>query len=482
MHVLEITFLAGRYHATAWGRNVNEGEPEWPPSPFRLARALLDVRFRRHADIDDKNLENALLLLTGSPRFSLPPSSKMAIKYFLDQGTKDGKKQAVLDAFVCMQKSAIVYMELPQKATEDALQVLDKLVISLSYLGRAESWVEARVLSNLPSQRYWNCVPNMQCDDADTLTEVQTLLSPQAYAELPCLPMRDTGKKNRIYSWLEALAMTTDKLRQEGWNRPPLLGRNTYVLMDHKSPNQSIFSVYCEPCCVTYAIRSTPQLSVTQTLPLAERVRIGLMSQYKRCCGGDSRISNLFSGKDELGEPLRGHQHAFYWPCDTNGDGRIDHVRVLLPHGLTDKEMTALERLRHVWTQGAEMAELFFLHCLPFKSFASTQIVVSSTPVIFARHYKPSKGSFWEWLQMEVRRSCKQHKLPEPVYIEALPKLSLHDGTSLSWNNFIRDRKGKPPRYGYGFRLHFGEPVPVPFALGSLAHFGLGLFVADRKK
>ena len=59
MPVLEITFPAGRYHATAWGRNVNEGDPEWPPSPFRLARALMDMRYRRFEGISDSELEAA---------------------------------------------------------------------------------------------------------------------------------------------------------------------------------------------------------------------------------------------------------------------------------------------------------------------------------------------------------------------------------------------------------------------------------------
>ena len=27
---LKLTFPSGRYHATPWGRHVNEGAPEWP--------------------------------------------------------------------------------------------------------------------------------------------------------------------------------------------------------------------------------------------------------------------------------------------------------------------------------------------------------------------------------------------------------------------------------------------------------------------
>ena len=36
---IKLTFPGGRYHATPWGRHVNEGVPEWPPSPWRLLRA-----------------------------------------------------------------------------------------------------------------------------------------------------------------------------------------------------------------------------------------------------------------------------------------------------------------------------------------------------------------------------------------------------------------------------------------------------------
>ena len=37
---LGLRFPWGRYHATAWGRQANEGAAEWPPSPWRILRAL----------------------------------------------------------------------------------------------------------------------------------------------------------------------------------------------------------------------------------------------------------------------------------------------------------------------------------------------------------------------------------------------------------------------------------------------------------
>ena len=47
MTTIRLTFPAARYHATPWGRHVNEGVPEWPPSPYRLLRALYDVWQRK---------------------------------------------------------------------------------------------------------------------------------------------------------------------------------------------------------------------------------------------------------------------------------------------------------------------------------------------------------------------------------------------------------------------------------------------------
>ena len=146
------------------------------------------------------------------------------------------------------------------------------------------------------------------------------------------------------------------------------------------------------PCCVTYALRATPLPPVTHGLILAERIRAGLMSRHKHCCGDPDAVSPLFSGKDASGRPLCGHQHASYWPCDTDGDGKIDHVRVFLPRGLTQDERAALESLRHVWARGAKLAELIYLHCLPLAAFPRARTVVSATPVVFGRHYKARRG------------------------------------------------------------------------------------------
>src|SRR6476469_2198519 len=47
MPKIGLRFPAGRYHATPWGNHVNEGLIEWPPSPWRLLRALIATGYTK---------------------------------------------------------------------------------------------------------------------------------------------------------------------------------------------------------------------------------------------------------------------------------------------------------------------------------------------------------------------------------------------------------------------------------------------------
>src|SRR6266478_5034096 len=76
MLLIEFSFPAGRYHATAWGRHVNEGVPEWPPSPYRLVRALYDAWKRKRPDWEHSRVERVLNAISAShPSYRLPPAT-----------------------------------------------------------------------------------------------------------------------------------------------------------------------------------------------------------------------------------------------------------------------------------------------------------------------------------------------------------------------------------------------------------------------
>ena len=75
MTVLELRFPAGRYHATPWGRHVNEGAVEWPPTPWRIVRALIATWYLKAREIPTATLRSLVSALSQPPTFRLPPAS-----------------------------------------------------------------------------------------------------------------------------------------------------------------------------------------------------------------------------------------------------------------------------------------------------------------------------------------------------------------------------------------------------------------------
>ena len=69
MFALRFRFPAGRYHATPWGRNVNEADVAWPPEPWRLLRALIAAYWRKgdHARWPEEVLAHLIDALAETP-------------------------------------------------------------------------------------------------------------------------------------------------------------------------------------------------------------------------------------------------------------------------------------------------------------------------------------------------------------------------------------------------------------------------------
>ena len=81
--VVKLTFPAGRYHATPWGRHVNEGVAEWPPSPWRLLRALVAVWKRTCPELAESDVRCVLEHLLPPPQFFLPPHRTAHTRHYM---------------------------------------------------------------------------------------------------------------------------------------------------------------------------------------------------------------------------------------------------------------------------------------------------------------------------------------------------------------------------------------------------------------
>src|ERR1043166_4261706 len=111
MTVLELRFPAGRYHATAWGRHVNEGAVEWPPSPSRILRALIATWYlTARSEIAEATVPALADALSEPPVFRLPRATTAHTRHYMPYNEgKNEKTTKVFDTFV----------QLPERASVD---------------------------------------------------------------------------------------------------------------------------------------------------------------------------------------------------------------------------------------------------------------------------------------------------------------------------------------------------------------------------
>lgn len=484
MVVIELRFLTGRFHATPWGRNVNEGVPEWPPSPYRFLRALYDSWKRKRPDWPEGRVKPILEVLgTEPPRFLLPPARAAHTRAFLSENQQEvSRRQKVFDPFVVLSPAEPVVVVWPQSSLAvDATSDLGELLGLVNYLGRSESWVEARLRTNTDGV-IWNCEPARvgAKNEESELVRVACAMSPETYCARP-YETSTKGEHKRPVDWLSALSWSTSDLLQARASEPPAFRYVTYLRSARSfDPPPAPRSRWRElpVTAVLFALEGKVRPRVTSTLEVAERIRRKLMGIHKRFVGDPAKVSPKLSGKDAQGRRLLGHQHAFILLLDRDGDGWLDHLLVTCREPFDGDERRALDRLESIWQPQGRRD----LRCIPIFWGASAQIwpratiVRSVTPFVPPRHYRKGRGYFAGWLAGEVRREAVHHGLPSLMRVMPLPGLRV-GGRELRWIEFRRNRKDDVARLGHGFELEFTEPPVGPVTLGYGCHFGLGLFM-----
>ena len=94
MTTLRIDAFAGQFHANPWDRGTNEGEVEWPPSPWRMLRAITAGWYRNGAAGRDAFLR-VLDALAEHPTYCLPRATAGYSRHYVPLGgLKNGKPEA----------------------------------------------------------------------------------------------------------------------------------------------------------------------------------------------------------------------------------------------------------------------------------------------------------------------------------------------------------------------------------------------------
>ena len=283
MLTMLLRFPGGRYHATPWGHHVNEGLVEWPPSPWRLLRALISTGYTAlgwngtsaNGNSSRPPLVAQVLLeklASVAPRYRLPPATGAHTRHYMPIGVMDKgreKTTLVFDTWAQVDAGALcVTWDVSLDEAEEAQ--CRNLVEHLGYLGRSESWVEGRLLSSEESMPHGTycmpCIDNVLPGPGWEQISMLGTTTPAEYAnwrqsavgasfgetppvnELPkkaTKEQKDTAKAQKaafakyqkrmaqlddLYpaDLIECLQARTSELQTRGWSQPPGTRRMLY--------------------------------------------------------------------------------------------------------------------------------------------------------------------------------------------------------------------------------------------------------------
>jgi CRISPR-associated protein Csb2 len=533
MPTLKLRFPGGRYHATPWGHHVNEGLIEWPPSPWRLLRALIACGFATQQWREVPPLATSLIdkLADVLPSYCLPKVTAAHSRHFMpigELGKGREKTTLVWDTFANVGDGQML-VHWPCELNSDETAMVAQLAHNLNYLGRSESWVEAELIPDSQVDlNSFDAVPHQEYEQRGQKYEQISLMAPippdsykawqqemakeaVAHLELPAGKKKPTAKllKDREREQapyprdlVACLTKDTSWWKGHGWGQPPGSQRVLYWRPSqpmqvtapprrhlHKLPRAEMMLL----ALTTPSGNKSALPSITRTLPQAELFHRAIVGRAGK---GDRVHCPELTGKDEQGRPLQaGHHHAHILSLDLDGDRRIDHILIYAKMGLGDTAQHAIAGLRRTWTKGGTgdlqlavvgKGSLDDLRQLP--GMLSTRIQrilgpsglarswVSLTPFIPPRFEKRlgKKNDVANQVNAELR----SRGLPEATV--TIQPWNLAETAAL--RHYIRCRRqGKlPPQdIGYPLKLTFAEPVAGPIALGYASHFGMGLFAAE---
>lgn len=493
MLTIQFDFTANRYHATQWGRHVNEGVLEWPPSPWRILRAIVATWKRTLSSIPDNRVVPILETLASEPpSYNLPPASTSHTRHYMpyNEGRRE-RTTLVIDSFVAIQPAKPLVaiwqnVELDQNQTDD----LNSILRNMPYLGRAESWVDARIISQSPdpnSRPIENgAIPNWDIETVRTL--------------VPQTPLQ-----------IEDLMVETSKLRRAGRIDPEtaqwwLYTRKSNCFTSFRSQRIARPERGAGAQVVRFALSSKVLPLVKDTLRWGDLARKSAMAQFGRQNKGAK--SPKLSGKDARGKPMKGHQHAFYLPTDEDGDGRLDHLTIWTPGELNVKEFQALVSIATLNLGGArEKVQLAYQAHGSVRDFVGVSSLFgkskhwrSLTPYVLTRHIKfrgpkdkNGRKRIVDSPEDQIKREVVLRWPHDPDLIkteikgprERIAPMQKGRSSGVRPFDFFRYRQsGSTGGGAFNFEIEFEEPVRGrPMALGFACHYGLGLFVPvlDRR-
>ncbi len=483
---LAFRFPLGRYHANPWDRAVNEGASEWPPSPWRILRALVATWYTRWPDLPEDQLNALLDLLADPPAYKTPPVETGHTRHYLadldHRKAETGNTDLTLDPFLTIDKDAELLVRWEIDLSPEQQEILTNLAELIPYLGRAESVCIARLVAQsddtneVPDETWWHPDMTQGVDRARLLT-----------------PRRPLDRAN-----LEA---TTNGIRKQKRTVPPGTRWVDYAVdsapreeAPAARPKQRTRPGEQEPLlpnAILFAVFGRAQVQRTHGVLLADEAHRVAARLLEKAGLSDDRRRQLMG----TGGAATNHDHAHWIPLSAVGEvaGGVRYLLIYVPLGMRPEEIGALVGLGKLsgkrGEDGFEFAGFPAQQAL-FQAAGQIEDVApaltarsganvwrSQTPYLPVRHPHPERQSVTGFLTSDLTAELRYRDLPTPLSV------TVTDPTIGRVNQFRRYRmteKLNRSRSGAGLRVEFAEPIRGPLLLGQLSHFGFGLFEPEQ--
>ena len=459
MATIRITLLSGRYGATPWNRSEHEGQVEYPPSPWRLLRAVLHGGFllsNTPGQLPDGVSELIALLGQQPPSYHLPFGEYGQIRGFrphfvrervppLESGGLE-KRRSFIDSFLQLGPGAAIHVHFPVELNPEQERLLGACLAGLSYLGRAEYPAVWQVAPTMPDP---NCTPDRQgtlsvlCGEGDELLSGLLLNAQDA---------RLQGRQNLPgQRWLPYLYEP---------QRPAVIASGS----SRQQANRALF-----------AFLPGHDIPATAGIHWTDRLHRALLKQ--------APSSSMFAGLAG-GQPLPEHQRAWYLWHETKGS--IKALEVVAPQPFQEMEIEALQQLQVLYARGGSKVPLRLMK-LDHDPIDSRQQQRTATPMLLyttPRERKLQRSPAGQAIQSLLWGLGEQGKLDpslfnlqgEQVAVEhpeygriAAQVLEVVDDQRITGRG---DRKAAS---SLGFHLQICSDQPLPsIGIGWGRHFGAG--------
>jgi CRISPR-associated protein Csb2 len=492
--VIEVELLSGRYHAHLWGEaQFGMAGPEWPPSPWRLLRALASAWFgaRPHPSSEEvrdhpssEEVRDRLLEALGRsdpPEIWLPRASFHELRYYQPVRLSASDRVLHHDHFA-VPEGGRFWFRFKTVLPSDQRALLAKLLKRLRYFGRSESRARLCLVDHdKPPDDVWSVIPR------DGVQQI----SPTVYRRVLC-----------VAPDFRASDLWTVRRGEEergGNGYPPHL---VDALLGERMP------LPCGTRWIEYAVPAAalvheirprvaapppaPDVEVAEIrfrlnrrIPIPLRYVVAVARAFRDAAveahrARSGQISQTLSGRGVDGAVAQGHQHAYYLPRLPPGAVLLDELVVRVPGGrLTRLELDALLSVGRIRAGGPG----YPITVVPESVVATTGPALracrwrSATP--FLPPLRHRRGRDETCVEQQAIACAEDACGRRPTRVE---QFSGPGGLGCVSPMLAHEYETGGPRWrlsrrlGFWLELVFDEPVELGRPLGADAHFGAGQF------